>query len=513
MDERKPIGKTYKILILVYAFLVFGILCAANADAINGFLGNVIGIFRPVINGLVIAYLCNPIFRFFERHALIFVRAPKLRRVLSLLLAFLTLAALVALLVLLILPQLIDSFMELAGRFDTYVSAAIRQFNSFIGSINGIIADLTGKENLISWIDEDLLHQKISGIYGEGNNNLMDYVQSIDLMGLVATIGNVFSIVTDFIFGLFVSIYLLYSKEKRFAQLKKLRHAILGEKLNAHLLRLVEIANDSFAGFLRGKALASLIVGVLFYTAATLLNLPYAILISTIMTVANMIPIIGPIIGAIPSALIVLLVAPEKILIFLILAILFQQLDTNIVSPKILGSNLGISPLCVMISITVMGALWGLAGMILGVPLFATVLAMTEQTVIERLRSRGLPAGLGNYYPAGATMGPAEQLKSRSTRLLAAYEKRLLRLHRKAIDRESSTYTKRELRFLRANAILSRIGFRLPDAPETYLQYCAELAAEKAAKRSEDEFCRLSEEPCPEADTADTAPAPLGKDA
>ena len=318
---------------------------------------------------------------------------------------------------------------------------------------------------------------------------------------------------TDFIFGIFVSIYLLSSKEKRSAQIKKLRHAMLGERANAYLLRLVSIAKDSFAGFLRGKALASLIVGLLFYTVASLFNLPYAILISAIMTVMNMIPIIGPIIGAIPSLFIILLTAPDKMLLFVLLVILFQQLDINVISPKILGSNLGISPLCVMISITVMGSLWGLAGMLLGVPLFATVLEFTERIVIERLQNRGLPAGLGNYYAPGSVMGPSEQLQSRSSRLLSAYEKRMLGLRKKELDQKTPIYTRGERFLLRVNKLLTRIGFRLPESPETYLQFSAELAASKAAKQSEAEFCRRHDCACPESDPASETPDADRKDA
>ena len=513
MDGNKTISKKNKIAFLVYIVAILAILCAANASAINDFLKGILHIFRPVLNGLLIAYLCNPIFRFFERRVLSFVHAPRVRRVLSLLLAYLTLAVAVALVLLLIVPQLVDSVIQLATQFDTYVSAAIRQFNSVVDAINRFVTDLTGSKHFLSYIDEALLNQKLSTFFGEGNDNLMDYLQSIDFGSLIATVSDAFAIVTDFIFGIFVSIYLLSSKEKRSAQIKKLRHAMLGERANAYLLRLVSIAKDSFAGFLRGKALASLIVGLLFYTVASLFNLPYAILISAIMTVMNMIPIIGPIIGAIPSLFILLLTAPDKMLLFVLLVILFQQLDINVISPKILGSNLGISPLCVMISITVMGSLWGLTGMLLGVPLFATVLDFTERIVMERLQNRGLPSGLGNYYAPGSVMGPSEQLQSHSSRLLSAYEKRMLGLRKKELDQKTPTYTRSERFLLRVNKLLTRIGFRLPESPETYLQFSAELAASKAAKQSEAEFCRRHDCACPESDPASETPDADRKDA
>ncbi|MBQ5613357.1 MAG: AI-2E family transporter, partial [Clostridia bacterium] len=135
MDGNKTINKKHKIAFLVYIVAILAILCAANAAAINDFLKGILHIFRPVINGLVIAYLCNPIFRFFERSALSFVRAPRLRRMLSLLLSYLTLALVVALLLLLILPQIFDRIIQLATQFDAYVSAAIHQFNNAIDSI------------------------------------------------------------------------------------------------------------------------------------------------------------------------------------------------------------------------------------------------------------------------------------------------------------------------------------------------------------------------------------------
>lgn len=496
MEDKRTFGTKYKVAILVYAALVLALLCAANAEAVNSWLLRILMIFRPVINGLVIAYLCNPIFRFFERYVFSFLHMHKPRRALSLLFAFVTLALIFALVLLLIIPQLTASFVDLAKNFRAYTSAAVAETNALITSVNTLIENLTGRKEFFGLLQEGALRESMSSLLGGQDGTLMDYIQQIDLGGVFTTVSDFFAIITDFIFGIFVSIYLLNSKEKRSAQLRKFRHALLGESLNAHLLRFVNIANDSFGKYLRGKVLASFLVGLIYYVALSILNTPHAILVAAIMTVMNMIPLLGPIIGLIPSIFIILLASPDKALPFLIISILIQQLDINIISPKILGTNLGISPLCVMIAITTMGSLWGLAGMILGVPIFAAILEFTEITVMERLQKKGLPSRLGNYYAPDSIMTPVEQIHSRSTRFLRSYEKRQMRLRKKIrLDGEESL-TRKERAIHGIHNFATKIGLKLPESPEAYAQFISEEMSAEAIKKSNEEYNRLYKNDC-----------------
>lgn len=504
MEEKRTLEKKYGVAILVYIALILALLFAANTEAINGWLLSVLKIFRPVINGLIIAYLCNPIFRFFERCVFAFVHSIKIRRILSLLLAFLTMAALIALFLLLLLPQLISSFSDLANNFNSYASVAIEEANVQITHLNGLVERITGEASFFGLFDESSLRDTVSAFLGEDADTVMDYIiQNIDFDGIVTTVSDFFAIITDFIFGIFVSIYLLSSKEKRSAQLRKFRHALLGEKFNAYLLRFVSITNDSLGKYLRGKALASALLGILYYIILSVHKAPYAILIATIMSVMNMIPLFGPIIGFLLSAFIMLLASPSKVIPFLLLTLILQQLDMNILSPKILGTNLGISPLCVMIAISIMGSLWGLTGMILGVPIFAAILEFTEQAVMERLQAKGLPSRLGNYYAPDSMMAPAQQVYNSSTRLMRAYEKRMIRLRKKIRLEGEENLTRKERSLQRVHRILNKIGLKLPESPEAYVQFVAEEIAAEAAKQSNADYRDLHKTDC--TDTAENA--------
>ena len=170
----------------------------------------------------------------------------------------------------------------------------------------------------------------------------------------------------------------------------RLRRALFSDEANAQITRFCGIADRSFGGFLEGKLIDSAIIGVLVYIALSIFKVPYAILIATIVGITDIVPVVGPFIGVIPSAVIILLTDPIKVIPFLLCILIVQQIDGNIIAPKILGENTGVSSLCVMIAITVMGAIWGLAGMVLGVPLFATVIELTNEFLNKRLQDKGL---------------------------------------------------------------------------------------------------------------------------
>jgi hypothetical protein len=200
------------------------------------------------------------------------------------------------------------------------------------------------------------------------------------------------------ILSLFISFYLLASKEKRLAQVKTLTTAIFNEKQNAFIYKTASLANSTFGGFLGGKLLDALIVGVVYFIAFTIFGIPYAPMLATIMGVMNIIPFFGPIIGTIPTAFIVLISAPEKIILLIILIVVVGQIDGNIIEPKVLSDRTGVSSLCVIIAISVMGNLWGIFGMIVGVPLFAVIIALIQQFADAKLGQKGLSTDLDDYY-------------------------------------------------------------------------------------------------------------------
>ena len=406
-NEQKNPDKRPVTWVIVYAVVFFLIVALSNLSAINSFLARVLDILSPVLLGLCIAYLINPLFRVFERRAFYRVRPASLRRTLALLLTYAVVVALIAGLLLLIIPQLIGSIKAFAGSFNSRMDSLVEQLNTFIDWLN---ARLPGHDNspAITPLDRATVLKKVNELWNSLTELIKKSIDSGSISRIFAIIGQTASVVTDIILAIFISLYILATKELRYAQIKKLRVAWIPSRVNATLTRILSIADRSFGGFLRGKILDSFIVGVLVYLFCLIARIPNPILIAVIVGITDIIPVIGPFIGVIPSAVIILLTDPIKVIFFLIAILVIQQIDGNIIAPKILGDNTGVSSLCVMIAIILMGSLWGLVGMIVGVPLFATVLELLKISIGKRLAAKGLPDETESYYAPDAYVGTPE---------------------------------------------------------------------------------------------------------
>lgn len=409
-NEQKNPDKRPVTWVIVYAVVFFLIVALSNLSAINSFLARVLDILSPVLLGLCIAYLINPLFRVFERRAFYRVRPASLRRTLALLLTYAVVVALIAGLLLLIIPQLIGSIKAFAGSFNSRMDSLVEQLNTLIDWLN---ARLPGHDNspAITPLDRATVLKKVNELWNSLTELIKKSIDSGSISRIFAIIGQTASVVTDIILAIFISLYILATKELRYAQIKKLRVAWIPPRVNATLTRILSIADRSFGGFLRGKILDSFIVGVLVYLFCLIARIPNPILIAVIVGITDIIPVIGPFIGVIPSAVIILLTDPIKVIFFLIAILVIQQIDGNIIAPKILGDNTGVSSLCVMIAIILMGSLWGLVGMIVGVPLFATVLELLKISIGKRLAAKGLPDETESYYAPDAYVGTPESAR------------------------------------------------------------------------------------------------------
>ena len=209
---------------------------------------------------------------------------------------------------------------------------------------------------------------------------------------IVDSIGSVASNFVGIFTSVAASIYMLADKEHLLHQLRTLTHAFLPEKAADNTLRICHYANVNFTGFFVGKIIDSAIIGVITFVAMTILRLDFALLISVFIGITNIIPVFGPFIGAIPSIFILLLVDPIQAVIFGVLILVIQQLDGNFIGPKILGSSIGISALWILFSIVVGGDLFGIVGMVVGVPVFATLYGLAQEFVHYTLDKRGIDA-------------------------------------------------------------------------------------------------------------------------
>lgn len=205
------------------------------------------------------------------------------------------------------------------------------------------------------------------------------------------------SSVWNIILGLIISIYLLIDKEKFFGISKKITYAIFSTTRAERILELTRRSNSTFGKFLSGKILDSTIIGILTFIILTVFKIPYTLLISFIVAVTNIIPFFGPFIGAIPSVIIILFVSPIKALWFLLIIFIIQQIDGNIIGPKILGDSIGISAFWILFSIMIAGKFLGFVGMVIGVPLFAVIYSVVKENVEAKLEKKGLETETKKY--------------------------------------------------------------------------------------------------------------------
>lgn len=386
------------------AVLTLFLYVIANLDKLAAFFYSVGNILKPLVVGGVIAYLCNPILVFYEYRVFKRMKKGGLRRGLSLTLTVLTALAIVTLVVMMIIPELLSSLGKLIANSDAYV-------NDFINYLQGIVDGLNARLPVDINIGD--VRTMVSGVFNSVEQWLLQLADGNNLGAVGGTLLDVltgiFDVFKNLLMGTFIAFYLLASKEKRKAQIAKFRTAMFNKNQNQRISEFFLLTDRCFGGFIFGKIIDSLVIGFLTFILMTLFKVSeYNLLIATFIGVTNVIPVFGPLIGAVPSAFIVLISNPSKALLFILLVLVIQQLDSNIIAPKILGDNTGVSSLCVIIAITICGSIWGVPGMILGVPLFAVVIEWIKRLLELRLKEKGKSTDTRAYYPRDA-IGDAEQ--------------------------------------------------------------------------------------------------------
>ncbi len=484
--EQLRISKRTLIGVILYAILFFAILLISNLTAINKWLAGLLAVLNPVLIGLVLAYLANPFFRFFERKMLIHVSAPRVRRALALTLTYLVLLTIVAGLLLLIIPQLILSIHNFIINFDSYLSSIITQINGIIDLLNQSLPVREDGSSAIAHLDFASIKAQLKEFWTALSKEIQEYFKPENLGFIKNIFTQTTGILTNLVFAFFISLYLLASKEKRYAQIMKFRKAYFSESVNAKLTHMFTIADQSFGGFLRGKLLDSTIVGVLVYLCCLIFDIPYAVLVATVVGITDIIPIIGPFLGVIPTAVIILLTDPMKVIIFLICILVIQQIDGNIIAPKILGENTGVSSLCVLVSIIIMGDLWGLVGMLVGVPLFATVIELVKLYLDQRLREKGLPGHAQDFDAQDAAKEPEKVRKK-------------IRRQKRMAPGGSGDLSPLEQIQLRTYALARKYRIFTDHSDEALNEFAAEAAAVFAAVAAEEEAKESSAANAPEA--------------
>lgn len=364
-------------------------------NGLQGIISETLIILSPFIYGFVFAYLLSPFVKFYETNIFdplgkrLFKNKPQnargFSRGMSISLAVLLMFAVLAAIIRIVLPQVYNSiqsilmnYSSIIERVNAWANKWLESFPEIKDAFTEVVGDLG--ETVTKWAKSSLLPQ------------MEDIVTSVSV--------GVYNIVRGILKGfvsIVVSVYIMYNREIFKAQCKKVLYSIFSVKHVKNLLIALKFANKSFMGFISGKLIDSLIIGIICYIACLIMRMPDAILISVIIGITNIIPFFGPFIGAVPSALIVLMYSPIKCLIFIGFIILLQQLDGNIIGPRILGSKTGLSGFWVLFSIIVGAGLFGPVGMVIGVPLFAIIYEGIKALINSRLKERDLPVETEAY--------------------------------------------------------------------------------------------------------------------
>ena len=383
-------GVTALAVLLLLVAAVFVVIRWSLVAALGAKIAHILA---PVIYGAVFAYLLNPVYNRVQAAVMKLTKdiipdekgRKRLGGFLGTLASMCLLVAVVVGLISMLIPQLISS---IRGVMETLPS-----------SIN----------NLEIWLEKILadnpdLEQQVMQHYGAAADYLQNWLTNVVVPNIYRIIGSVSSGVVlvvramfDILIGLIVMVYLLNMKEKLLAQAKMIIYGVFPLKIANKVIEEGRYVHQVFGGFIIGKLLDSLIIGLICFVLLGFANMPYVLLVSVIVGVTNVIPFFGPFIGAIPSAFLILLSDPMKCLYFLIFVLLLQQFDGNILGPKILGDSTGLSSFWVLFSILLFGGLMGFVGMIIGVPTFAVMYRLVTEFTTWRLGKKALSGNLNEY--------------------------------------------------------------------------------------------------------------------
>ena len=387
--------KYFKWGLTAFLVIVAGVLFWIVFSNLPGFYNMILdffGIIAPILYGCLFAYLMNPIMKraqallekllagtkLTEKKQLLLAKTGGL--IVSLLVLLLAIYALIALIV----PNIVSSLEELLQQ----------------SKLEGYYARIT------AWVNEIFAGTRFEQWFHDNLDSLLkliiDWLKNIDLpkllSGLTSSVYSVVMSVFNMLVGIVAAVYLLLYEKKLCAQAKKITVAVFNTK---HADRLFEIArrtNRIFSGYVIGKIIDAILVGVITYFALLIMRMPFAPLIAVLVGVTNIIPFFGPFLGAVPSAMLLLIEKPIDALYFIIFILVLQMIDGNIIENRILGEKLGISDLWVLVAILVFGGIFGFGGMLLGVPVFAVIYTLITDGVNERLRRKRYPTETDLYY-------------------------------------------------------------------------------------------------------------------
>ncbi len=372
--------------ICVYALITvliaaIGIKLIVNWENTVGFIGNLIDVISPFLVGFLIAYIINPLSKFISQKVLrnlLRIKSVGVRKVISILLSYVIVFGLIATIMFYIIPQIADT---------------LTQISSFIDSAqtgyNRVIAEIKSFDDKYADLDLTAVYEFINDIPNVISKFITESLPQI-VPTIFSTASSLISGVVDGAIAIIVSMYMLIDKPRLINNAKRITYALFGSKKGDVIVTTAGECNEIFGDFIIGKMIDSLIIGCLCWIAMTFLDIPYALMISVIVGVTNMIPYFGPFIGAVPGAVLLIIVDFKFAFIFIILIIILQQFDGLYLGPKILGESTGLRPIWIIFAITVGGWVAGVIGMFLGVPVVAVIAFLVDRFISSKIKKRNV---------------------------------------------------------------------------------------------------------------------------
>lgn len=406
--------------VIAAAMLLFFLLF--KLQAVSAFLSGLARILRPIFMGMIIAFLLLPIHRGILRFLTGVTPDSRLRdkgsmaflNGISIALSILFALFVIYILLAMVIPQVYRSIVELVVAVPGYIESVQKWLLTFLEDNPDIQSGVmsiynSAADSLEEWLNADILPNlkslatTLEWLREEVLPNITGVVSGVSTMVIA-----LFVLVKDLLIAVIVSIYLLARKDTFAAQSKKIVYSIFRTDIGDLIVDETRNAYKIMSGFINGKLVDSLIIGILCLICCNIFQFPYPALVATIIGVTNIIPFFGPFIGAIPCILLIFIIDPLKSVYFAVFIIVLQQFDGNILGPKILGDSTGLSSFWVLFSILLFGGLFGFAGMVLGVPVFAMLYSVANRLVCHGLRKRKLPVDTAYYMGKTGPMDTTE---------------------------------------------------------------------------------------------------------
>jgi len=371
---------------LVIAAAVLFYMLLRNFTVLTNAVSGLFKILTPFVLGLIITYLLSPLMtvlmRLFSKKG---IKPGRGARIGAIILCEVVLVLVLTAFVYLIIPQLYSSIETIIVKMPDYYE----RFGTWVEQ------KLSGHPEAEEYVSSalDAVSEQVSKLFSEKVLPSLGNIISGVTTGVYAAV----KWVLNFLIGIIVSVYLLANREIALAGCRKVLYSVFTLETAESIRENVRFIDKTFIDFLVGKLLDSAIIGLICYIVCAILSMPYALLVSVIVGVTNIIPFFGPFIGAIPSALIILMVDPVKCLIFIVVIIILQQVDGNIIGPKILGSAIGVNGFWIMFSIILAGGLFGVVGMLVGVPVFVVIYTAVGKLLDKKLEKSDLPVKTASY--------------------------------------------------------------------------------------------------------------------